>query len=238
MTDMLSGLGMTAQPQFWISVLEIIWINVLLSGDNAIVIALACRRLPPRQRVAGIVLGTAAALLMRLGFASIVVTLMLVPFVKIAGGVALFWIAMKLLVPSEDSNDAPTPTEGLLRAVMVITVADVVMSLDNVIAVAAAADGNFALLVFGLGISVPAIVGGATAISALLNYFPLIVWAGAALLGWIAGGLMASDPVIVDAAHALGAGTYDKIKIACEIVGMAGTLMAGLAGRAKLARQV
>ena len=237
MTDMLSGLGMTAQPQFWVAVIEIIWINVLLSGDNAIVIALACRRLPARQRFAGIALGTAAALLMRLVFASVVVTLMFIPFVKIAGGAALLWIATKLLAPNGDSNGAPAPTEGLLRAVMVIAVADVVMSLDNVIAVAAAADGNFALLVFGLGISVPAIIGGATAIAALLNHFPLIVWAGAALLGWIAGDVIASDPVIVDAAKALGPGAHEQIKIACEIVATAGTLIAGAVGRARLAQQ-
>jgi YjbE family integral membrane protein len=237
MTQFLSGFDAIAQPQFWVSVLEIIWINVLLSGDNAIVIALACRRLPPRQRMAGIVIGTAAALLLRLAFASIVVTLMFIPWVKIAGGVALFWIAMKLLVPTETSDETAAPTDGLMRAIAVIAVADVVMSLDNVIAVAAAADGNFALLVFGLAISIPAIVGGATVIAAMISYFPVIVWAGAALLGWIAGDVLASDPVIVDAARGLGPGAHDKIKLGCEIVGMAGTLIAGLVGRARLARQ-
>jgi YjbE family integral membrane protein len=237
MTEFLSGFNSVSQPQFWVSVLEIIWINVLLSGDNAIVIALACRRLPPRQRAAGIVLGTAAALVLRLVFASIVVTLMFIPWVKIAGGAALFWIAMKLVVPNESSEDTTTPTDGLMRAIAVIAVADVVMSLDNVIAVAAAADGNFALLVFGLAISIPAIVGGATVIAAMMTRFPVIVWAGAALLGWIAGDVLASDPVIVDAARGLGPGAHDKIKLACEIVGMAGTLIAGLVGRARLARQ-
>src|SRR5512142_2051748 len=100
MTEFLSSFGAISQPQFWVSVLEIIWINVLLSGDNAIVIALACRRLPPRQRRFGIVLGTVAALVLRLIFASVVVTLMLIPWVKMAGGVALLWIAAKLLMPS------------------------------------------------------------------------------------------------------------------------------------------
>jgi YjbE family integral membrane protein len=237
MTEMLSGFGATTQPQFWVSVLEIIWINVLLSGDNAIVIALACRRLPSRQRAAGIVLGTVAALLLRLAFASIVVTLMLIPWVKMAGGVALFWIAAKLLMPSESSEEAAAPAHGLLRAIAVIAVADVVMSLDNVIAVAAAADGNIALLVFGLAISIPAIVGGATVIAAMINRFPLIVWAGAALLGWVAGNVLASDPVIVDAAKRLGPGVHDGIKLGCEIVGMVGTLIAGYLGRVRLARQ-
>ena len=237
MTDFLSGFAATTQPQFWVSVLEIIWINVLLSGDNAIVIALACRRLPPRQRRMGIVLGTVAALVLRLAFASIVVTLMTIPWVKIAGGAALFWIAMRLLTPSEPSEETTAPTDGLLRAIGVIAVADVVMSLDNVIAVAAAADGNIALLMFGLAISIPAIVGGATLIAAMMTQFPLIVWAGAALLGWIAGDVLASDPVIVDAAKGLGPGAHDKLRLACGIVGMAGTLIVGFVGRAVAPRQ-
>jgi YjbE family integral membrane protein len=173
----------------------------------------------------------------RLAFASIVVTLMLIPWVKMAGGVALLWIAAKLLMPNESSEGADAPTHGLMRAIAVIAIADVVMSLDNVMAVAAAADGNVALLVFGLAISVPAIVGGATLIAAAINRFPLIVWAGAALLGWIACNVLASDPVIVDAAKGLGPGVHDKIKLTCGIVGMAGTLVAGYVGRARLARQ-
>jgi YjbE family integral membrane protein len=237
MTELLSGFSATTQPQFWVAVFQIIWINVLLSGDNAIVIALACRQLPARQRTAGIVLGTVAALVLRLLFAGVVVTLMLIPWVKMAGGVALLWIAAKLLMPSESSEEAAAPAQGLLRAMAVIAVADVVMSLDNVIAVAAAADGNIALLVFGLAISIPAIVGGATLITAMITRFPLIVWAGAALLGWIAGDVLASDPVVVDAAKSLGAGAHDQIKLTCAIVGMAGTLVAGYVGRIRLARQ-
>src|SRR5436305_8138185 len=137
MTELLSGFSSTTQPQFWVAVLQIIWINVLLSGDNAIVIALACRQLPKRQRIGGIVLGTVAALVLRLIFASIVVTLMLIPWVKMAGGVALLWIAAKLLMPSDSSEEGTAPAHGLWRAIAVIAVADVVMSLDNVIAVAA-----------------------------------------------------------------------------------------------------
>ena len=238
MTELLSGFSAPSQPQFWVAVLQIIWINVLLSGDNAIVIALACRQLPKRQRVAGIVLGTVAALVLRLIFATIVVTLMLIPWVKMAGGVALLWIAAKLLMPTENpSEEDAAAAHGLWRAIGVIAVADVVMSLDNVIAVAAAADGNIALLVFGLAISIPAIVGGATLIAALINRFPLIVWAGGALLGWIAGDVLASDPVIVDAAKGLGPAAHEKIKLTCAIVGMAGVLIAGYVGRARLARQ-
>ena len=237
MTDIMSGLGASMEPQFWVALVQIIWINVLLSGDNAIVIALACRQLPPRQRTAGIVLGTLAALILRLIFSGIVVTLMFIPWLKIAGGVALLWIAIKLLMPNEQSEESTAAADGLLRAMMVIAIADVVMSLDNVIAVAAAAGGNFALLVFGLAISIPAIVVGASLIAALLNRFPIVVWAGAALLGWIAGDVLATDPVVVDAARRLGPGAPDSIKLACAIVGMAVVLVAGLVGRARLARQ-
>src|SRR5512136_3021910 len=145
MIDILSGLGVNVganmKPQFWVSVVEIIWINVLLSGDNAIVIALACRSLASKQRLAGMVLGTGVALLLRVAFTSVVVTLMFVPYLKIAGGAALFWISLKLLAPSELKSLAPgkAPAESVLGAVTVIAIADIVMSLDNVIAVAAAA---------------------------------------------------------------------------------------------------
>lgn len=234
MIDFLNDIGVNTQPQFWISVVQIIWINVLLSGDNAIVIALACRNLPQKQRFSGMVLGTGVALLLRLIFAGIVATLMLLPYVKIAGGVALLWIAVKLLSPGEDANNGHSSSDSLWRAVKLIAVADVVMSLDNVIAVAAVADGSLALLVFGLGISIPAIVAGANIIMALLNYFPLIIWAGAGLLGWIAGDVIASDPIIADYAASFGAGAPAKIRLALSIIGMAGTVGVCLISRARV----
>jgi YjbE family integral membrane protein len=233
MIEFMNGLGVNLQPQFWASVVEIIWINILLSGDNAIVIALACRNLAPKQRMLGMVLGTLAALLLRIAFTGVVMTLMSVPYLKIVGGAALFWIALKLLVPTEESGDASKPTDTVLRAVMVIAVADIVMSLDNVIAVAAAAKGSFALLMFGLGISIPVIVGGATIIMAALNYFPIIIWAGAALLGWLAGEVIATDPVIVEAARALGPNAPEKIQLACSVVGTVGVVLGGLLGRTR-----
>ena len=232
MIGFLNDIGVNTQPQFWISVVQIIWINVLLSGDNAIVIALACRNLPQKQRFSGMVLGTGVALLLRLIFASIVATLMLLPYVKIAGEVALLWIAVKLLSPVEDTNNGHSSSDSLWRAVKLIAVADVVMSLDNVIAVAAVADGSLALLVFGLGISIPAIVAGANIIMALLNYFPLIIWAGAGLLGWIAGDVIASDPIVADYAASFGAGAPAKIRLALSIIGMAGTVGVCLISRA------
>ena len=228
MTDILSGLGLNMQPQFWVSVVEIIWINILLSGDNAIVIALACRGLAPKQRLAGMVLGTGAALLLRIAFTSVVVTLMFIPYLKIVGGAALFWISLKLLAPNEASGKGSPAPDSVLRAVTVIAIADIVMSLDNVIAVAAAANGNFAMLIFGLCVSIPVIVGGATIFMAVVNYFPIIVWAGAALLGWLAGELIATDPVVVEAARAFGPTAHEKIALACSIVGAAGTLLGGL----------
>jgi YjbE family integral membrane protein len=236
MIDILNGIGINTQPQFWISVVEIIWINVLLSGDNAIVIALACRGLPPKQRLTGMVLGTGVALLLRVIFTSVVVTLMFIPYLKIVGGAALFWISLKLLAPGEmksTEGSGKAPNETVLRAVTVIAVADVVMSLDNVIAVAAAAKGNFAMLMFGLGVSVPLIVAGATVIMAMVHYFPLIIWAGAALLGWLAGDMIATDPVVVDAARAFGPTAHETIAVVCSVVGAAGTLLGGLLARAR-----
>jgi YjbE family integral membrane protein len=225
-SDILGGLSNYAQPQFWISVVEIIWINVLLSGDNAIVIALACRSLPAKQRLGGMVIGTAVALVMRLGFASVVSSLMLLPYIKIVGGAALLWIAVKLLAPDSQSSHTAA-ADGLWRAVKIIALADVVMSLDNVIAVAAAANGNYALLVFGLGISIPAIVAGATIIMAMLNYFPLIIWGGAAVLGWIAGDVIASDPIVVESTGPNAPIPHEKFRLFCSLLGSAGVLYGG-----------
>jgi YjbE family integral membrane protein len=234
MIELLNGLGVNTQPQFWISVLQIIWINLLLSGDNAIVIALACRSLPPKQRLTGMVLGTGVALALRLLFAGIIATLMVLPFIKLAGGFALLWIAVKLMAPNGDSSGGHASSESLWHAVKLIAVADVVMSLDNVIAVAAAADGSFALLLFGLGVSIPLIVAGANIIVAMLNYFPVIVWGGAGLLGWIAGDVIATDPVVSDFAAGFGSGVPAKVKLVCAAVGMVGVVGAAVINRARL----
>jgi YjbE family integral membrane protein len=226
-------------PQFWASVVEIMWINVLLSGDNAVVIALACRALPKRQRLAGMTLGIAAAVVLRLAFASVVAKLMVIPYLKIAGGAALLWIAIKLLVSDDNGSGATaSPSRSLFDAVKAIAIADVVMSLDNVIAVVAAADGNFALIVFGLGVSIPMIVAGATIIMAVLSYVPAIAWAGAAMLGWIAGDVIATDAVVVEHASAFGADVHEHIRFTCSILGVLGTLLAAALLRARQARAV
>lgn len=190
------------QPAFWLAVLQIIWIDILLSGDNAVVIALACRKLPPRQRIWGVVLGTIVAITLRVVFAGIVTTLMQVPYLKLVGGVLLLWIAVKLLGPEENGKgNEVQAVDNLWRAIRIVAIADVVMSLDNVIAIAAVAERfeaphNYALLMFGLAVSIPLIMAGAAIVMALLERFPVVVWAGAALLGWIAGEIIAKDPLI------------------------------------------
>ena len=184
------------QPAFWVAVGKIIWINILLSGDNALVIALACRNLEPRQRFWGMILGAAAAVILRIIFTGIVATLMGLPYLKLVGGLALLVIAAKLLVPEEEEGDGVKSASHLWAAIQIVVIADIVMSLDNVIAVAAAAKGSVPLLVLGLAISVPLIVAGAALIMALLTRLPILVWAGAALLGWIAGEVIATDPAV------------------------------------------
>ncbi|QQO21537.1 TerC family protein [Bradyrhizobium diazoefficiens] len=197
-----------AEPTFWIAVGKIIWINILLSGDNALVIALACRGLKPRHRLWGMIFGAGAAVLLRIIFTGIVASLMALPYLKLIGGLALIVIAAKLLVPeNEDENDVESASH-LWQAVQIVVVADIVMSLDNVIAVAAAANGSVPLLILGLAVSVPLIVAGAALIMALLEKLPVLVWAGAALLGWIAGEVIATDPGVAPKLHALFDGPF------------------------------
>jgi YjbE family integral membrane protein len=190
------------QPAFWVALGKIMWINILLSGDNALVIAMACRGLPARQRFWGMVLGAGVAVLLRIIFTGIVVTLMGLPYLKLVGGLALLVIAAKLLVPEQEDEEGVDAAAHLWAAVQIVAIADIVMSLDNVIAVAAAANGSIPLLVLGLAISVPLIVAGAALIMALLTRLPALVWAGAGLLGWIAGEVMATDPAVQPGLHA------------------------------------
>ena len=192
---------------FWVALGKIMWINILLSGDNALVIAMACRGLAPRQRFWGMFLGAGVAVLLRIIFTFIVVTLMSLPYLKVVGGLALLWIAAKLLVPEhEDEEGGVDAAAHLWAAVRIVAIADIVMSLDNVIAVAAAANGSVPLLVLGLAISIPLIVAGAALIMALLTRLPILVWLGAALLGWIAGDVIATDPAIEPKLNALFGG--------------------------------
>jgi YjbE family integral membrane protein len=183
------------RPAFWLAVGKIIWINVLLSGDNALVIAMACRGLHGRHRLWGMVIGAGIAVVLLIAFTGIVATLMSLPYLKLVGGVALLVIAAKLLVP-EDEGDEIAAGTTLWHAIRIVVIADIVMSLDNVIAVAAAAQGQLSLLILGLAISIPMIIAGAALIMLVLDRFPLLVWLGAMLLGWIAGDVIASDPAL------------------------------------------
>jgi YjbE family integral membrane protein len=188
------------QPDFWLALGKIIWINVLLSGDNAVVIALACRSLPPRTRWWGIVLGAGVAVLLRVIFTGVVTSLLDLQGLKILGALALLYIAIDLILPSKEGKESEIEAaENLWRAVRVVAVADLVMSLDNVIAIAGAAKGSWLLISIGLATSIPLIIAGAAMITALFERFPMLVQAGAALLGWVAGEMLVSDPAIVGA---------------------------------------
>jgi YjbE family integral membrane protein len=247
------------QPAFWVAVGKIIWINVLLSGDNALVIALACRGLEPKQRFWGMILGAAAAVILRIIFTGIVATLMGLPYLKLVGGLALLVIAAKLLVPEEEDEEGVKSASHLWAAIQIVVIADIVMSLDNVIAVAAAANGSVPLLVLGLAISIPLIVAGAALIMALLTRLPILVWAGAALLGWIAGEVIATDPAVAPVLHrifdgSLGAGLDAMLgavgigprfaggghgaEIVCGLLGIIVVLVAGSIWRKRRLRHV
>jgi YjbE family integral membrane protein len=182
------------RPTFWLAVGKIIWINILLSGDNALVIAMACRGLHGRHRLWGMVIGAGVAVVLLIAFTGIVATLMSLPYLKLIGGVALLVIAAKLLVPEDESDEVEAGTT-LWHAVRIVVIADIIMSLDNVIAVAAAANGQLSLLILGLTVSIPMIIAGAALIMLVLDRFPVLVWLGALLLGWIAGDVIASDPI-------------------------------------------
>jgi YjbE family integral membrane protein len=193
-------------PAFWLAVGKIIWINVLLSGDNALVIAMACRGLAPRQRLWGMVIGAGIAVVLLIAFTGIVAKLMVLPYLKLVGGLALLVIAAKLLVPEEEGDEVTAGT-SLWHAIRIVVIADIVMSLDNVIAVAAAANGQLSLLILGLAVSIPMIVAGAALIMMVLDRFPILVWLGATLLGWIAGDVIESDPAVRPFLHRLLDGT-------------------------------
>jgi YjbE family integral membrane protein len=213
---------------FWVAVLQIIVINVVLSGDNAVVIAMACRALPPRQRFWGMLIGAGVAVTLLIVFTGIVARLLRFPYLKLVGGIALLYVGAKLLVPENTEDETIEAAAHLSRAVRVIVVADVIMSLDNIIAVAATARGNILLLAIGLAVSIPIIIAGAALIMALLDRFAILVWSGAALLGWVAGSVIASDPVVVDlVTGALGKKTVAQVDVAAAGAGALLVIAAG-----------
>lgn len=175
-----------------IPILQIIWIDILLSGDNAVIIALACRELPERQRKWGIALGAGAAVALRILFMLIVVQLLALPYLKLAGGLLLLIIAVKLIVDDSEIENVRAKTT-LWGVVTTIALADAAMSLDNVLAIAAAARDHSGLIVFGVLLSIPLVVFGANVVLKALDRWPILVWAGAALLGWVAGDMISTD---------------------------------------------
>ena len=185
-----------ATPQFWLAVGQIIIIDILLAGDNAVVIALACRNLPPHLQRRGIMWGAAGAIVLRIILTAFAATLLTLPWLKLIGGVLLLWIGVKLLVPEEHTEHNIQGSTTIGGAIKTIIIADFVMSLDNVIAVAGAAKGDFFLLVFGLLVSIPLVIIGSQLVLKMIERFPWVVVGGGALLGWIAGELIVGDPAL------------------------------------------
>lgn len=184
-------------PQFLAALAGIVWIDLLLSGDNAIIIAMVCRKLPESQRRIGMVLGASAAVGLRIIFAFLVAWLMAVPGLSLAGGLFLLIVAAKLIIDAQDEDTNRPPRATLLGAVVTIAIADAGMSLDNVMAIAALSQGSLTLMAFGVLLSIPIVIAGSTLVSTLVARYPFLVWAGAGLLGWVAGGIIAGDRYVV-----------------------------------------
>ncbi|KAF7598805.1 MAG: hypothetical protein CGU28_09950 [Candidatus Dactylopiibacterium carminicum] len=215
-------------PHFWAAVAQIIMIDILLGGDNAVVIAMACRRLPENLRLKGIVWGTVGAIALRVILISFALQLLAISFLKLVGGILLLWIGIKLLKPESDDHQDINASDRLLAAIKTIIVADFVMSLDNVIAIAGAAQNageqhQIALVVFGLLVSIPIIVYGSQLVIKLMTRFPVIVTLGAMLLGWIAGHMIQGDPGL--------AGVLPNTDTAALVAGIIGALFVLLMGK-------
>ena len=222
--------------QFWLAVGQIILIDILLGGDNAVVIALACRSLPEQQRMKGILWGTAGAIVLRVILIGFALTLLAIPYLKLVGGVLLVWIGVKLLLPGDDDEHGNIQaSDKLWAAVKTVIVADLVMSIDNVIAIAGAAQGageqhQMPLVIFGLLVSIPIIVWGSQLVLKLMDRFPMIITLGAALLGYIAGGLVLTDPAVTSRLGEMSSQTV-------TLAGLAGAALVVLLGRVLARRQ-
>jgi YjbE family integral membrane protein len=212
--------------EFWVGLIKIIGVNIILSGDNAVVIALAARSLPPKQQTQAIIWGSAAAIVMRILLTLFAVALLTLPWLKIIGSLLLFWIGVKLLVPEDDDAEIEA-SDQLLSAIKTILVADLVMSLDNVIAVAAAAGGSVLLLILGLAISIPLVIFGATLLLKLMERFPVIITIGGALIGWVAGEMLVTDPALEGWLTGIG---VEFVKAKPMIAGLSLELLAGGVG--------
>jgi len=185
-------------PQFWVALMQIIGVNIVLSGDNAVVIALAARSLPPRQQKQAVLWGSGAAVAMRIVLTIVAVQLLSLPYLKLVGAALLLWIGVQLLLPEdeEEGGGHATANTGMIAAIRTILIADLVMSLDNVIAVAAAAKGSLTLLILGLLISIPLVIFGSTLLMKVMERWPIIITIGGGLLGWVAGEMAVTDPAV------------------------------------------
>lgn len=184
---------MLQTAEFWIGLLKIIWINIILSGDNAVVIALAARSLPAEQQKKAILFGSGAAVVLRIGLTVVAAKLLELSYLQLVGGILLLWVGTQLLHEEDEGDDGESEKAGLWVAIRTILIADLVMSLDNVIAVAAAAKGSMPLLILGLAISIPLVVFGSKMMIKLMDRFPIIIWLGAGLIGWVGGETIVSD---------------------------------------------
>jgi YjbE family integral membrane protein len=212
---------------FWVGLAKIIGVNIILSGDNAVVIALAARSLPPKQQTQAIIWGSGAAIVMRIVLTIFAVALLTLPWLKLIGAVLLLWIGVKLLLPEEGGENIDS-SDNLIKAIKTILIADLVMSLDNVIAVAAAAGGSLVLLILGLAISIPLVIFGSTLLLKLMERWPVIITIGAALLGFVAGEMAITDPAIGGWVKATFAHVNDRPVLA----GVSLEILCGLAGAA------
>jgi len=225
---------------FWEGLLKIIGVNIVLSGDNAVVIALASRSLPPHLRSKAIWFGALGAVGLRLVFSFFIVELMAVPYIKIIGAVLLLWIGVKMIVPEhgDHGSDGGSVSSSIWGAIRTIIIADAVMSLDNVIAIAAAANGSILLIGLGLAMSVPLIIYGSTLILNVFIRYPILIVAGAALIGWIAGEIWITDPAIAAWTHEIIEMHGEWIEFASAIAGalfvvVLGKIIAARAGQKK-----
>ena len=224
--------------QFWLGLGAIIWVNIILSGDNAVVIALAARSLPAHQQKQAVIWGAAAAVVLRIVLTIVAVELLKLSYLKLIGGALLLWIAVKLLVPEDDGGDGIKSSSNLLAAIKTILIADLVMSLDNVIAVAAVAKGSIVLLVLGMLISSPLVVFGATMLMKLMETYPVIITVGAALIGYVSGEMLVTDPVVVEwfRAHAHWMIDFEIFsvfgrKFELSVAGLAGAVLVVAVGK-------
>lgn len=218
--------------QFLSALAQIVLINLLLSGDNAVIIAMVCRDLPRAERFWGMAIGAGAGVVLRLVFTIAIAWLYQLPYLKLIGGLALLYIGAKLLVDEGPEKKEMEAASHLWRAVWIVVVADVVMSFDNILAMVGIADSDLLLLAIGLAISIPLVVAGAALVSALLERLPILIWAGAALLGWVAGETIAGDATIMSlVARALGGQWLEHLDLAAGLAGAALVVTAGMLWR-------